>query len=65
MSCEGLKQGNAPATVYFNGLAARIYKKQPRILDGRGFLFAVVDDVKIMGPPKVITEMANSFPTMA
>ena len=27
MSCEGLRQGDAPATVYFNVLAARVYKK--------------------------------------
>jgi hypothetical protein len=27
MSCEGLMQGDAPATVYFNVLAAIIYRK--------------------------------------
>jgi hypothetical protein len=27
MSCEGLRQGDAPATIYFNVLAARVYKK--------------------------------------
>ena len=49
LSCEGLKQGDAPTTVHFNVLAARLYKKQPRILEGRGVLFVVGDDVKIMG----------------
>jgi hypothetical protein len=28
MSCEGLRHGNAPATVYFNILAAKVYRKQ-------------------------------------
>ena len=54
MSCEGLKQGDAPATVYFNVLAAKVYRKQLRILDGRGVLFAVADDVKLLGPVEVI-----------
>jgi hypothetical protein len=51
MSCEGLGQGDAPATVYFNVLAVKVYRKQLRIHDGRGVLFAVADDVKILGPP--------------
>ena len=51
MSCEGHRQGDVPATIYFNVLAARVYKKQLRILDGRGVLFAVADDVKILPPP--------------
>jgi len=35
MSCEGLGQGDAPATVYLNVLAARVYRKQLHALDGR------------------------------
>jgi hypothetical protein len=50
MSCEGLRQGATPATVYFNVLAARVYKKQLQILNRRGVLFAVEDDVKILDP---------------
>jgi hypothetical protein len=65
MSCEGLRQGDAPATVYFNVLAPRVYKKQLHILNGRGVLFAVADDVKILGPPAVIKEQAEGFPTLA
>ncbi len=65
MSCEGRRQGDAPATVYFNVLAARVYKKELRILDGMGVLFAVANDVKILGPPEVINEMAEGFPTLA
>ena len=37
-------------------LAARVYRKQLMILNGR-VLFAVADDVKILGPPEVIQEM--------
>ena len=51
MSCEGLKQGDAHVTVYFNVLTTRVYMKQLRILDGRGVLFAVAEDVKLLGPP--------------
>ena len=51
MSCEGLRQGDAPATIYFNVPVARVYMKQLRILDGGGVLFAVADDVKILAPP--------------
>jgi len=65
MSCEGLRQGDAPATVYFNVLAARVYMKQISILDGRGVLIAVADDVKLLGPPEVIAEMPQGFPSLA
>ena len=65
MSCEGLRQGDAPATVYFNVLAARVYRKQLRILDGMGVFFAVADDVKVLGPPEIIKAMAEGVPTLA
>jgi hypothetical protein len=65
MSREGLRQGDAPATVYFNVLTARVYRKRLKILDGGGVLFAVANDVKILGPPEMITEMAEGFPTLA
>ena len=58
MSCEGLKQRGALATVYFNVLTTRDYTKQLQILNGRGVLFVVADDVKILGPPAVIKELA-------
>jgi hypothetical protein len=47
MSCEGLRQGDATAIVYFIVLAARVYRKQLHALNGRGVLFAAADDVKI------------------
>ncbi len=65
MSCEGLGRGDAPATVYFNVLAARVYRKQLRILDGKGVLFAIADDVEILGPPEVIQKLVEGFPTPA
>jgi hypothetical protein len=65
MSCEGLRQGVAPSTVYFNVLVARVYRKHLQILNGRGVLFDVADDVNILGPPEVIKEMAEGFPTLA
>ena len=65
MSCEGLRQGDAPASQYFNVLIAKVYKKQIALLAGRGALFAVADDVKILGPPIVIAELAEGFPALA
>ena len=50
MSIDGLRQGDAPATVYFNILVARVYRKQLALLDGRGVLFAVSDDLRIQPP---------------
>jgi len=64
MSCEGLRQGDAPALVSFNVLIARVYRKQIVLLAGRGVLFAMADDVKIMAPPAVITELAEGFPAL-
>jgi len=65
MSIDGLRQGNAPATVFFNILAARVYRKKLATLDGRGVLFAVADDVKIGAPPNVIGKIVNSFADIA
>ena len=61
MFIDGLKQGDAPDTVFFNILAARINKKQLATLDGRGVLFAESDDVKIGAPPNVIGEIVDFF----
>ena len=65
MSIDGLRQGDAPATVYFNILVARVYRKQLALLDGRGVLFAVSDDLRILGPPTVIREIVEVFPVTA
>jgi hypothetical protein len=50
MSIDGFRQGDGPATDYFNILTAWIYRKQLATLDGRGVLFAIADDVKIAAP---------------
>ncbi len=42
-----------------------MYRKQLQILNGRGALFAIADDVKILEPPEVIAEMAEGFPALA
>jgi hypothetical protein len=65
MTCEDLRQGDAPASVYFNVMIARVYKKQFDVLAGRGVLFTVADDVKILAPHAVIVELAEGFPTLA
>ena len=65
MSVDGLRQGDAPATVYFNILVARVYRKQLATLDGRGVLFAVSDDLRIQAPPEVIGEIVEAFPKVA
>ena len=65
MSIDGLKQGDAPDTVYFNILVARVYKKQLALLDGRGVLFAVSNDLRILAPPGVICEVVEVFPETA
>jgi hypothetical protein len=53
--------GVAPATVYFNILVAMVYKKQLVTLDGRGMLFAIACDVKILAPPALIGEIVETF----
>ena len=65
MSVDGLRQGDAPASIFFNILAARIYRKQLATLNGRGVLFAFVDDVKIAAPPTIIAEIVDSFAEVA
>ena len=65
MSIDGLKQGDALATMYFNILVARVFKKQLATLNGRGILFSVADDLRVMGPPDVIGEIVEEFPKVA
>ena len=66
MSIDGPRHGYAPATVYFNILVARVYRNQLALLDGRGILFVVTDDLRIiMAPPTVIGEIVEVFPEVA
>jgi hypothetical protein len=65
LSINGFRQGDAPATVYFNILAAGIYKNQLAMLNWRGVLFAIADDVKISASPAVIAEITEAFTELA
>jgi hypothetical protein len=63
MPNDGLRQGDAPATVYLNILVARGYIKQLALLDGRGVLFAVSDDlIRSLALLVVIREIVEVFP---
>ena len=59
-SMNGLRQGDAPATVYFNIMVPRVYMKQLATLDGRGVLSAIADDLRVLGPPEVIGEIVEA-----
>jgi len=50
ISREGLRQEDAPSTVYFNVLAAKVYKKQLQKLMDTATLFTVSNDVKFVTP---------------
>ena len=65
MSVEGLRQGDAAASIYFNIIAARVYREVIKLLAGRGILLAIADDVKIVAPPAVLAEVAAVFPDLA
>jgi hypothetical protein len=65
MAIDGFKKGDATASIFFNILAARIYKRQLATLNGRGVLFAIVDNVKVAAPPTVIAEIVDSFAEVA
>ncbi len=46
-------------------VAVTIYRRQLATLDGKGVLFAIVNDIKIAGPPIVIAEIIDSFSDVA
>ena len=65
MYIDGFRQGDAPASIFFNIMAARIYRRQLATLDGRGGLFSIVDDVNIAAPPNVTDEIVDTFSDVA
>ena len=65
MSVDGFIQGDAPTSIFFIILAARIFMKQLASLNGRGVLFAIVGDVKIAAHATVIAEIVDSFVEVA
>jgi hypothetical protein len=50
MQGDSLRQGETATNVFFNILASRLYRCFIKILNDRGALFAIADDVKIAGP---------------
>ncbi len=51
--------------MFFNILSARLYRAFMKILNGRGILLAIADDVKICSPPSVLTEIVGKLPALA
>jgi hypothetical protein len=65
MSGEGLRQGETTANVFFNIVAARLYRAFSVILNGRGILLGVADDCNILGPPDVVNEVVQQLHALA
>jgi hypothetical protein len=65
MSREGLRQGETKANVFFNILAAMLYKALTKVLDGRGILLGLADDCTILGPPEVVNAVVQRLPALA
>ncbi len=51
--------------MFFNILSARLYRAFMKILNGRGILLAISDDVKICCPPSVLAEVVGELPALA
>jgi len=64
-SGEGLRQGETAANVFFNILAARLYRAFTKILNGRGILLGLADDCNILAPPEVLDEVVRQLPALA
>ncbi len=58
------REEETTANVFFNILAARMYRAFMKIINGRGILLAITDDVKICAPPSVLTEVADKLPAL-
>ncbi len=53
------------ANVLFNIVAARLYMAMTEIIGERGVLFAIADDVKIVGPPSILAEIVAQLLALA
>ncbi len=51
--------------VLFNIVAVRLYSALMKIIENRGVLFSVADDVKISGPPSILAEIVAQLPALA
>ena len=65
MSAEGLRQGETTTNVFFNIVAARLYKAFSVILNERGILPCLADDCNILGSPDVVNEVVQQLPALA
>ncbi len=65
MSIDGLRQGDAPATVYFDILVARVYRRLLAVLNGREVFFAIADGVKMSALLDFTGEIAEVFAYIA
>jgi len=61
-SGDNLRQGETAANAFFNILVARLNR---RIIDGKGVLLGLADDVNIACPPEVLGEIATKLPALA
>jgi hypothetical protein len=64
-SGDGPRQGETVANVFFNILAARLYRAFMKVLNGRGIILAIADDVKICAPPSVLADIVDRLPALA
>jgi len=65
MSRERLRQGEIAANVFFNIVAAKLYRAFSVILSGRGILLGLVDDCNILGPHGGVNEVVQQLPALA
>ena len=59
---DGLRQGETVANVFFNILAARLYRAFMKIINGRGILLAIADEDKICARPQSSLKSLTSYP---
>ena len=59
---DGLRQGETAANVFFNILAARLYKAFMKIIDECGTLFPLAEDGNIAETPAVLAEIVAKLP---
>ncbi len=65
VSCEGLREGERTAgDCLLQRDGSESLQDAASDSKWKGVPFAVAGDVKILGPPKVIKEMAEGFPTL-
>jgi len=64
MSWEGPRKGETTANVFFNIVAARLYRAFTKILIS-GILLGLADDCNILGPLEVVNKTAQQLHALA